>query len=47
LARLKVDVVVTGGNAALAAKQASSAVPIVFAALPAIALSNFLSPAVA
>jgi putative tryptophan/tyrosine transport system substrate-binding protein len=31
LARLKVDVIVTGGNAALAAKQASSAVPIVFA----------------
>ena len=31
LVRLKVDVIVTGGNAALAAKQASSAVPIVFA----------------
>ncbi len=31
LARLKVDVIVTGGNAALAAKQASSAVPIFFA----------------
>jgi putative ABC transport system substrate-binding protein len=31
LARLKVDVIVTGGNAALAAKQASSVVPIVFA----------------
>src|SRR5262245_7150009 len=31
LARLKVDVIVTGGNAALAAKQASSLVPIVFA----------------
>jgi putative ABC transport system substrate-binding protein len=31
LVRLKVDVLVTGGNAALAAKQASSAVPIVFA----------------
>src|SRR6266581_4910117 len=31
LARLKVDVIVTGGNAALAVKQASSAVPIVFA----------------
>jgi putative tryptophan/tyrosine transport system substrate-binding protein len=31
LAQLKVDVIVTGGNAALAAKQASSAVPIVFA----------------
>jgi len=30
LARLKVDVIVTGGNAALAAKQASSVVPIVF-----------------
>ena len=29
--RLKVDVIVTGGNAAVAAKQASSAVPIVFA----------------
>ena len=29
--RLKVDVIVTGGNAALAAKQASSVVPIVFA----------------
>jgi putative ABC transport system substrate-binding protein len=28
--RLKVDVIVTGGNAAVAAKQASSAVPIVF-----------------
>jgi putative ABC transport system substrate-binding protein len=31
LARLKVDVIVTGGNAAVAAKQASSVVPIVFA----------------
>ena len=31
LVRLKVDVIVTGGNAALAAKQASSVVPIVFA----------------
>ena len=31
LVRLKVDVLVTGGNAALIAKQASSAVPIVFA----------------
>jgi hypothetical protein len=31
LARLKADVIVTGGNAALAAKQASSVVPIVFA----------------
>ena len=31
LARLKVHVIVTGGNAALAAKQASSAVPVVFA----------------
>src|SRR5262249_15240269 len=31
LTRLKVDVIVTGGNAALAAKQASSVVPIVFA----------------
>jgi putative ABC transport system substrate-binding protein len=31
LARFKVDVIVTGGNAALAAKQASSVVPIVFA----------------
>jgi putative ABC transport system substrate-binding protein len=31
LARLKVDVIVTGGNAALAAMQASSVVPIVFA----------------
>src|SRR5262245_38015259 len=31
LARLKVDVIVTGGNAALASKQASSGVPIVFA----------------
>ena len=31
LAGLKVDVIVTGGNAALAAKQASSVVPIVFA----------------
>src|SRR5262249_2773964 len=31
LARLKVDVIVTGGNAALAAKQTSSMVPIVFA----------------
>ena len=31
LARLKVDVIVTGGNAAVAAKQASSAIPIVFA----------------
>src|SRR5262245_9134536 len=31
LARLKVDVVVTGGNAALAAKQTSSVVPIVSA----------------
>jgi putative ABC transport system substrate-binding protein len=31
LAELKVDVIVTGGNAALAAKQASSAIPIVFA----------------
>jgi putative tryptophan/tyrosine transport system substrate-binding protein len=31
LVRLKVDVLVTGGNAALAAKQASSVVPIVFA----------------
>ena len=29
--RIKVDVIVTGGNAAVAAKQASSAVPIVFA----------------
>jgi putative ABC transport system substrate-binding protein len=29
--RLKVDVIVTGGNAAVAAKQASCAVPIVFA----------------
>ena len=29
--RLKVDVIVTGGNAAVAAKRASSAVPIVFA----------------
>ena len=29
--RLKVDVIVTGGNAAVAAKQASSVVPIVFA----------------
>jgi ABC-type uncharacterized transport system substrate-binding protein len=29
--RLKVDVIVTGGNAAVAARQASSAVPIVFA----------------
>jgi putative ABC transport system substrate-binding protein len=31
LAQLKVAVIVTGGNAALAAKQASSVVPIVFA----------------
>jgi hypothetical protein len=31
LVRLKVDVIVTGENAALAAKQASSVVPIVFA----------------
>src|SRR5262249_6381085 len=31
LAGLKVNVIVTGGNAALAAKQASSVVPIVFA----------------
>jgi putative ABC transport system substrate-binding protein len=31
LVRLKVDVIVTGGNAALAAKQASSVMPIVFA----------------
>jgi putative tryptophan/tyrosine transport system substrate-binding protein len=31
LARLKVDVIVTGGNAAVAAKQASSEIPIVFA----------------
>jgi putative ABC transport system substrate-binding protein len=31
LARLKVDVIVTGGNAAVAAKQASSVIPIVFA----------------
>src|SRR6516164_1013463 len=31
LAHLKVDVIVTGGNAALAAKQASSVIPIVFA----------------
>jgi ABC-type uncharacterized transport system substrate-binding protein len=31
LVRLKVDVIVTGGNAAVAAKQASSVVPIVFA----------------
>jgi putative ABC transport system substrate-binding protein len=31
LVQLKVDVIVTGGNAALAAKQASSVVPIVFA----------------
>jgi putative ABC transport system substrate-binding protein len=31
LARLKVDVIVTGGNAAVAAKQASAVVPIVFA----------------
>jgi len=31
LVRLKVDVIVTGGNAALAVKQASSVVPIVFA----------------
>jgi putative ABC transport system substrate-binding protein len=31
LVGLKVDVIVTGGNAALAAKQASSVVPIVFA----------------
>jgi len=31
LVRLKVDVLVTGGNAALVAKQASSVVPIVFA----------------
>ena len=29
--RLKVDVIVTGGNAAVAARQASSVVPIVFA----------------
>src|SRR5207237_6380768 len=29
--RLKVDVIVTGGNAAAAAKQATSVVPIVFA----------------
>src|SRR5262249_21808710 len=29
--QLKVDVIVTGGNAAVAAKQASSVVPIVFA----------------
>src|SRR5262245_53844084 len=29
--RLKVDVIVTGGNAAVAAKRASSVVPIVFA----------------
>jgi putative tryptophan/tyrosine transport system substrate-binding protein len=29
--RIKVDVIVTGGNAAVAAKRASSAVPIVFA----------------
>jgi putative ABC transport system substrate-binding protein len=29
--RLKVDVIVTGGNAAVAAKQASSVIPIVFA----------------
>jgi putative tryptophan/tyrosine transport system substrate-binding protein len=28
--RLKVDVIVTGGNAAIAAKQATSVVPIVF-----------------
>jgi putative ABC transport system substrate-binding protein len=31
LARLNVDVIVTGGNAALSAKQASSVIPIVFA----------------
>jgi ABC-type uncharacterized transport system substrate-binding protein len=31
MARLKVDVIVTGGNAAVAAKQASSVIPIVFA----------------
>src|SRR5258708_31286099 len=31
--RLKVDVIVTGGNAAVAAKQVSSVVPIVFALL--------------
>ena len=31
LVRLKVDVIVTGGNAAVAVKQASSVVPIVFA----------------
>jgi putative ABC transport system substrate-binding protein len=31
LARLKVDVIVTGGNAAVAASQASSVIPIVFA----------------
>jgi len=31
LVRLKVDVIVTGGNAAVAAKQASSVIPIVFA----------------
>jgi putative ABC transport system substrate-binding protein len=31
LARLKVDVIVTGGNAAVAAKQASSVIPNVFA----------------